>query len=57
MQEEDSETLRGSTEGGVKQEREDCASLCIEMTKWHSELVTAAYETAADAIRARSENE
>jgi hypothetical protein len=42
---------------GVKQEREDCASLCIEMTKWHSELVTAAYETAADAIRARSENE
>jgi hypothetical protein len=42
---------------GVKQEREDCASLCVEMTKWHSELVTAAYETAADAIRARSENE
>jgi 16S rRNA C1402 (ribose-2'-O) methylase RsmI len=38
-------------------EREACASLCVEMTKWHSELVTAAYETAADAIRARSENE
>jgi 16S rRNA C1402 (ribose-2'-O) methylase RsmI len=38
-------------------EREACASLCVEMTKWHSELVTAAYETAADAIRARSANE
>lgn len=38
-------------------EREACARLCIEMASWHGDLVTAAYETAADAIRARSENE
>ena len=36
-------------------EREACAKLCIEMTKWHSEIVIAAYETAADAIRARGQ--
>ena len=34
-------------------EREACAKLCEEMAKWHGDLVTAAYETAADAIRAR----
>lgn len=42
-------------EGAVQEEREACASLCIEMAKWSGELVTAAYETAADAIRARSQ--
>jgi len=36
-------------------EREACAKLCEEMASWHSELVTAAYETAADAIRARGQ--
>jgi hypothetical protein len=34
-------------------EREACAKVCEEMAKWHGDLVTAAYETAADAIRAR----
>ena len=42
-------------EGAIQEEREACASLCIEMAKWSGELVTAAYETAADAIRARSQ--
>jgi hypothetical protein len=41
-------------EGAIADEREACAKLCIEMTKWHSEIVIAAYETAADAIRARN---
>ena len=36
-------------------ERESCASLCKGLAAWHSEIVTAAYETAADAIRARSQ--
>jgi hypothetical protein len=36
-------------------EREACAKLCEEMAKWHGDLVTAAYETAADAIRARGQ--
>ena len=38
-------------------EREACAKLCEEMAKWHSDLVTAAYETAADAIRARGQHD
>jgi hypothetical protein len=36
-------------------ERENCAKVCEGLTAWHSELVTAAYETAADAIRARGQ--
>jgi len=40
---------------GVKQEREACAILCKGLAAWHSEIVTAAYETAADAIRARGQ--
>ena len=36
-------------------ERESCASLCKGLAAWHSEIVTAAYENAADAIRARSQ--
>ena len=34
-------------------EREACARLCKGLAAWHGELVTAAYENAADAIRAR----
>jgi len=40
---------------GILEEREACAKLCEEMAKWHSAVVTAAYETAADAIRARGQ--
>ena len=36
-------------------EREACAKLCIEMASWHGDLVTAAYDSAADAIRARGQ--
>lgn len=36
-------------------EREACARLCIEMASWHGDLVTAAYDSAADAIRARGQ--
>ena len=43
-------------EGAIQEEREACASLCKELAAWHSEIVTAAYENAADAIRARSHN-
>jgi hypothetical protein len=41
-------------EGAVREEREECARLCKGLAQWHSEIVTAAYETAADAIRARN---
>lgn len=37
-------------------EREACAKLCIEMASWHGDLVTAAYDSAADAIRARGQS-
>ena len=36
-------------------EREQCAKMCLEMSAWSSPLVTAAYECAADAIRARGQ--
>ena len=36
-------------------EREECARLCKGLAAWHGELVTAAYENAADAIRARGQ--
>lgn len=36
-------------------EREACASLCKGLAAWHSETVTAAYENAAYAIRARGQ--
>jgi hypothetical protein len=42
-------------EGAIQEEREACASLCKGLAAWHSEIVTAAYETAADAIRARGQ--
>jgi len=37
-------------------EREACAKVCEEMASWHGDLVTAAYESAADAIRARGQS-
>jgi hypothetical protein len=37
-------------------EREACAALCKGLAAWHSEIVTAAYENAADNIRARGNN-
>jgi hypothetical protein len=38
---------------GRAAEREACARLCEEMASWHGDLVTAAYDSAADAIRKR----
>ena len=38
-------------------EREACASLCKGLAEWHSEVVKAVYENAADAILARGVNE
>lgn len=37
------------------EEREACAKLCEEMASWHGDLVTAAYDSAADAIRKRGQ--
>ena len=37
-------------------EREACARLCKEMASWHSDLVAAAYDYAAEAIRARGQH-
>lgn len=42
-------------EGAVREEREACAKLCEEMASWHGDLVTAAYDSAADAIRKRGQ--
>ena len=39
----------------VAAEREACAKLCEEMASWHGDLVTAAYDSAADAIRKRGQ--
>jgi hypothetical protein len=41
-------------EGAIQEEREACAKLCEEMASWHGKLVTAAFECAAEAIRARN---
>jgi hypothetical protein len=48
------EEVRLIIEGAIQEEREACASLCKGLAAWHSETVKAAYETAADAIRARN---
>ena len=48
------EEVRLIIEGAIQEEREACAILCKGLAAWHGELVTAAYETAADAIRARN---
>jgi hypothetical protein len=37
------------------EEREACAKLCEEMASWHGDLVTAAYDSAADAIRKKGQ--
>jgi hypothetical protein len=42
-------------EGAIAEEREACAVLCKGLADWHGELVTAAYEHAADCIRARGQ--
>lgn len=39
----------------VAAEREACAQVCLDLAKWHSEAVAAAFESAADAIRARGQ--
>jgi len=38
-----------------KVEREACAKLSEEMADWHGDLVTAAFECAAEAIRKRGQ--
>ena len=48
------EEVRLIINGAIQEEREACAILCKGLAAWHGELVTAAYETAADAIRARN---
>jgi len=47
--------LQAAYMGGVLAEREACANLCKGLAAWHGELVTAAYENAAEAIRARGQ--
>jgi hypothetical protein len=42
-------------EGAKQEEREACARLCEEMASWHGDLVTAAYDSAAEAIRKRGQ--
>jgi hypothetical protein len=41
----------------LEAEREACAAVCLDLAKWHSETVMAAFESAADAIKARDINE
>jgi len=38
-------------------EREANAKLCNSLARWHGQLVTAAFDHAADSIRARGEDE
>lgn len=42
-------------EAGRMAENAACEKLCTELTEWHSPVVVAAYESAAEAIRARRE--
>lgn len=49
------EEVRLIIKGAIAEEREACARLCKGLAAWHSEIVTAAYENAADAIRARGQ--
>lgn len=44
-------------EMGRREEREACAKLCEELTDWHSDGVVAAFESAAENIRARGEGQ
>jgi hypothetical protein len=41
----------------LEMEREACAAVCIDLAKWHSETVIAAFESAADAIKSRGSND
>jgi hypothetical protein len=50
------EEVRTIIDGAIAAEREACARSCNELAAWHSKIVTAAYETAADMIRARNQN-
>jgi len=36
-------------------ERNECAKVCLDLSKWHSKTVVAAFESAADAIQARGQ--
>jgi hypothetical protein len=38
-------------------ERKACSAVCLDLAKWHSETVMAAFESAADAIKARGSND
>ena len=38
-------------------ERGACANVCLDLTAWHSKLAIAAFESAADAIKARGNND
>ena len=49
------QAMQAAYMGGVLAEREACAKLCEEMASWHGDLVTAAYDSAADAIRKRGQ--
>jgi hypothetical protein len=41
----------------LEAEREACAAVCLDLAKWHSETVMAAFESAADSIKARGSND
>jgi len=41
----------------LEEERKACAAVCLDLAKWHSETVMAAFESAADAIKARGSND
>jgi hypothetical protein len=40
---------------GRATEKEENAKLCNSLARWHGQLVTAAYDHAADSIRAKDE--
>ena len=41
----------------LEAEREACAAVCLDLAKWHSETVMSAFESAADAIKAKGSND
>ena len=55
MKEYTEEMVRLIIEGAIQEEREACAKLCEEMANWHGDLVTSAYDSAAEAIRKRGQ--
>ena len=38
-------------------ERNACANVCLDLTAWHGKLATSAFESAADAIKTRGNND